>query len=85
MALVRTITFPKEPVPRTSWISYCFFLLAEGGWGITLWETSENMMLISLPSPCYILYKSVIVFSTFRGQVSCGVVEDGNTAQMMCR
>ena len=39
------MTFPKEPVPRTSWISYCFFLLAEGGCSITFWETSENMMM----------------------------------------
>jgi hypothetical protein len=39
----RTMTFPNAPVPSTLWISYCFFLLADGGWGKTFWETSENM------------------------------------------
>jgi hypothetical protein len=39
------MTLPNEPVPRTSWISYCFFLFAEGGCDITFWETSENISL----------------------------------------
>jgi hypothetical protein len=47
--LVRTMAFPK---------SWCvdlilLFLLAEGGWGTTLWKTSEKVMMISLPLPCY--------------------------------
>jgi hypothetical protein len=45
--LARTMTFPNKPVPRTSWISYYFFLFTEGGCDITFWETSENILLTS--------------------------------------
>ncbi len=39
----RTTTFPNVPVPRTLCISYCFFLLADEGWGRTFWETIESI------------------------------------------
>jgi hypothetical protein len=46
MCLARTMTFPNKPVPRTSWISYYFFLFAEGSCDIAFWETSEDISLI---------------------------------------
>jgi len=39
------MTLPNGPIPRTSWISYCFFLFAEGNWAITFREKSENTLL----------------------------------------
>jgi hypothetical protein len=55
LAHTMTMTFPKELVPKTSWTSYCFSVLAEGGGGANgnFWKTSENMMTTSLPLPCY--------------------------------
>ena len=67
----RTMTFPNEPVPRTSRMSYCFFLFADGGCAITFWETSENIFVVVAP----ILYYPnpewgvtvILSLSTFEG------------------